>query len=175
MDQPVVDWKAGTAPEPYERRTTPFPPPPPASAEILRWATIAGVAPPLEGNIVRIKMSTAPVEHWIARRSKLAPQTTDIEVEIHRDRWYVKLTRLDNLFCVNWSSGGNVAVRSDQMKYQRLVRWPALDAIENFPLLVKAIETLLGIQFISYADVNLAKPSKQFIKWLEPCAKKVGR
>jgi hypothetical protein len=182
MDQSIVDWETAVVPLANKRRTATPAAPLPASPEIVSWAKLAGVAAPVEDGSYLIKLSTAPVEHWFFKRSKLTPQTTTIEANIRHTSWTVKLTREDRLFFVIWSSGGKLSVTSDQLKYQRLVRWPALDAIETFPKLVQQLESLLGFRFIPYADVTvpytetqatLANP--QLLAWLAPCAKKVGR
>ena len=156
-------------------------PAPPASPEIVRWARVAGVRPPAEDGSYEIKLSTAPVEQWFFKKSSLAPGTTNIEASIRDTSWTVNLNRQDGLYSVMWSSGGTISVRSDQLKYKRLIRWPAIDAIENFPALVKQIETLLGLKFIPYANVTLpytetraTLASPDLLAWLAPCANKVG-
>jgi hypothetical protein len=181
MDEPMVDWEDRVVPIPSKRPTIRSVLAEPASPESLRWAEIADVPPPPEDGNYRIRLSTAPVKQWFFQKSKLPAQTTNIEAKIGPKMWTVTLTRQDQLFTVIWSSGGTVSVSSDQMKYQRLVRWPALDAVENFPRLVKQVETLLGIQFVPYADITLPytvtpetveRPKLQ--AWLAPCATKVG-
>lgn len=182
MDQPVVDWEHGVVSMPNKRQAPRALVTEAASPEISRWAQIAGVPPPPEDGNYHIRLSTAPVKQWFFAKSKLPAQTTNIEATIGHKTWTVKLTRQDQLFIVIWSSGGAVSVNSDQLKYKRMVRWPALDAVEYFPRLVKQIESLLGIQFIPYADVSVpytvpreTVEQPKLHEWLAPCATKVGR
>jgi len=181
MSANVVDWMHGARPE-FKRQTTPRAVAgPPASPEIVRWAGIVGLPPPERDDRYTFRLSTAPVEQHYFKKSKLSPQTASIAAEIRHETWTVRLTREDRLFMVTWSSSGNVAVNSEQLKYQRMIKWPALPAIEGFPALVKQLEALLSIKFLPEVDASLpgsapadllATPGLR--EWLKPCASKVG-
>ena len=141
-----------------------------------------GVALPPPGRHDRyeFRLSTAPVEHHYFKKSRLSPQTTDIAAEIRLQEWSVKLTRVDRMFSVTWRSSGTVSVDSEQLRYQRLMKWPALAAVEGFPALVKQIESLLGIKFLPEVDASLPATASRdllrspgLVEWLKPCASKV--
>jgi hypothetical protein len=181
VDGPVVDWRPGASPPLARKRGRRIPPATPPNENSVRWAEAAGVSPPTDMGHYVVRLSTAPVEHWYFQQSRLKPETTNIEAVIRHDTWAVKLTRQDRLYFANWNNGKPVTVDSEQMKYNRLTRWPALDKIENFPLLVQQLETVLGIRFIPYANFSfpesegrgiLANP--RLIAWLAPCATEVG-
>jgi hypothetical protein len=181
MSANVVDWTCGARPE-FKRQTTPRAVAGrPASPEIMRWAGIAGLPPPDTDDRYSFRLSTAPVEQHYFKRSKLSPQTTSITAEIQHQRWTVMLTREDRLFMVTWSSSGNVAVNSEQLRYQRMVKWPELAAIEGFPALVKQLEALLSIKFLPEVDAKLPVSASRdllaaprLLEWFRPCASKVG-
>ena len=181
MGANVVDWTPGAKPV-FKRQTTPRAVAgPPVSPEIVRWAGIAGLPPPDTDDRYSFHLSTSPVEQHYFKKSKLSPQTTNIVAVIQHQGWTVTLTREDRLFWVNWSSGGNVAVSSEQLKYQRMVKWPALAAIESFPALVKQLEALLNIKFLPEVDAKLPDSASRdllaaprLLEWFKPCASKVG-
>jgi len=181
MSANVVDWTPGARPV-FRRQTTPRAvAQPPASPGIIRWSSLVGIPPPDVDDRYEFRLSTAPVEQHYFKKSKLSPQTTNIAAEIRRQGWTIKLTREDRLFLVIWSSSGNVTVSSEQLKYQRMVKWPALTAIEGFPALVVQLEALLGIRFLREVDATLPASASRdllagpdLVEWLKPCATKVG-
>jgi hypothetical protein len=178
FDSCVVDWHPDS-PSPAPRTAPKLPPEVPPNADALRWAEAAGVPPPTERQGYALRISTAPVEHWFFRQSKLKPDTVDLEADIRPDGWTVKLKRKDSLYFVNWESGKPPSASSQQLKYDTLMRWPALERIEDLPSLPKKLEALLGIRFIRYANFNGAGPAKfaenpRLLAWLAPCADKVG-
>ena len=129
-----------------------------------------------------LKMSTAPVKHWYFSKSRLKPDTANLEAQIQYDKWSVKLTRNDNLYLVHWSDGKPANVRSEQLKYSVMTRWPPLAAIEEFPRLVKQIESVLGIRFLPYLDLGFPEGESRgilrtprLLAWLAPCATRVDR
>jgi hypothetical protein len=182
FDEPVVDWRDGAAPKLPKKRGRRIPPAKPPNANAVRWAEIAGVPPPTDMGHYTLKMSTAPVEHWYFSQSRLKPDTATLEAQIQYDKWSVKLTRKDSLYWAQWSDGQPVSVNSTQMKYSVMTRWPALAAIEDFPKLVKQLETVLGIRFLPYVDLGFPEDESRRIlttprlrEWLAPCATQVDR
>lgn len=135
---------------------------------------------------VVITLSTVPMDRWFYQRNALRPE--DIQLRLIAPGcglWYAELNRHDELFWAQWRPHGDFRVESQQLKYRRLVQWPRLDSLLDFPYLAGRIEQALSIRFIRHANVSasgfldldawLDASSQKIRDWLSPSADTLGK
>lgn len=101
----------------------------------------------------QIFFSTAPLTDWMTRKSHV--KDTELWLGLGVSRllgWKVKLHPKNKIYNIEWEASG-IRVESDQMRFKKLTKWPALTELDQFPLLVSELEKLLAVQF--QRDVQL--------------------
>ncbi|MET3120172.1 hypothetical protein AAKU64_004420 [Undibacterium sp. GrIS 1.8] len=143
------------------------------------WGELIGMNPALTDWVLNITLSTVPIEYWFYARNKLKPEDLSVELLVPSyGLCCAELTRNDRVFQVQWRPNNEVSVDSQQMKYRRLVKWPSLNSLRDFPEFVLRLEDVLGIKFIRHANVGgrnvplemLLEKESRFSAWLKPCA-----
>jgi hypothetical protein len=155
---------------------------PELALQARRWASSIGLDELPNGWVLRFTLSTVPIENWFYRRNKLKPDSIQLTLSVpDYGLWVAQLERHDELFQVQWRTGDDLRVQSQQLKYTRLVAWPRLQSLEEFPKLVSAIEPCIGIRFIRHADVGARMLDSKLLtsnptlrNWLSPCVDTVG-
>lgn len=145
------------------------------------WLATKDIELPLYQSIL-FTVSTCELDNYLASRSKLKAEDVCLTLRVYADdRWVVQLERHDSLYCVQWSPNSNLQVDSQQLKYRRLIPWPALESPEDFPLLIQKIEESVGVKFIKHIDVSLfegmeqhLKTNSKLVKWLETGVETIG-
>jgi hypothetical protein len=148
------------------------------------WARDLGLNTSNDGWTIKFTISTVPIENWFYSRNKLNPEDLKLELIVPQwGLWNAQFDRHDGLFQVQWRPSNAMYVESQQLKYRKIMQWPQLESLNEFPALVEKIESLLEVEFIRHVDVgaryidlsqSLEKESKLH-KWLSPCADTVGR
>ncbi|MDC0008167.1 hypothetical protein OAE12_00495 [bacterium] len=150
--------------------------------EMNDWLTFLGLAAKQDGWTMELTMSTVPIDNWFFSRNKLKPE--DIKIRLIAPswgRWLVQLERHDQLFLAQWYED-YFTVDSEQIKYRKLIQWPALEGIYDFPKLIAPIEAALNIEIIKHIDVgarfidlkpHLNSRSKLY-EWLKDCSDTMG-
>lgn len=153
------------------------------SEQISNWIFNLDLKPTSDGWTIAITLSTAPVENWFYKRNKLKPEDLKLTLTIpSRGNWIVELNRHDQLFQVQWRPDNDTRVESQQMKYKRLIKWPALGNLNDFPDVVAEIENVLNVKFIKHANIGarffdlkeLTSTDGKVKAWLNPCADSIG-
>ena len=150
----------------------------------LAWLAKLGLQPHGQTWSIAIKLSTVPMSYWFVSRNKLTPGAVKLTLLAPcHGLSSAQLERHDRTYVVQWNHGVAPVVNADQLKYRKLLRWPALPDLDSFPLLVGQVEAVLGISFIRYADVaargirlDRRRIDEQKLRgWLAPCADEWGR
>ncbi|MCD5977961.1 hypothetical protein [Pseudomonas quasicaspiana] len=149
--------------------------------EIAEWFASFGVDE-VSYSVCSIDLSNEPPEHWFYRRNKLRPESLKLDLNIPADgSWRVDLSRHDNLFNVQWRSDDDLRVESQELRYRKLIKWPRLHSLMEFPLLAEQLEQCLGVHFLRHANVGarLLEPevlarNPKIRQWLAPCTDTLG-
>jgi hypothetical protein len=152
---------------------------------IETWCSRLGVTSEAEAWSVGFSLSTVPMENWFYKRKALRPEDLKLELTVPSyGLWLAELRRHDNLFLIQWRPNGDFRVESSQLKYKKIIKWPVLNSLYDFPLLVEQIEKALSIKFIRHANIGtngfvnldswVSESSPKIQKWLAPCADSIG-
>lgn len=151
--------------------------------EMDQWLSSLGLNSEESVWTLGFTLSTTEIENWFYRRNKLKPEDVKIElIAPSAGTWVIQLERKDRLYVAQWRKENDFRVESQQMKYRRLVKWPELNSLYDFPKLINPIEDALNIKFIRHVDVgsrmidlkpHLNTDSKLFY-WLKDCSETIG-
>lgn len=153
----------------------------PVCPEIAKWFSRFDIAE-VSYSVCSIDLMTEPPEHWFFKRNKLRPDSLKLDLCIPSNgNWRVDLSRHDNLFNVQWRPNDDLRIESQQLRYRKQVRWPRIQKLTDFPLLVGQLEECLEIRFLRHVDfgARLLKPNElarnaKIQHWLAPCADTFG-
>lgn len=91
------------------------------------------------------------------------------------------LSRHDKLFNIQWRPNDDVRIESEQLRYRKLIKWPRLPSLMDFPLLVGQLEQCLEVNFLRHANFGARLLAPQTLacntairQWLAPCADTFG-
>lgn len=149
--------------------------------EIAEWMATFGVAHvPYSG--CSVVLSNEPIEYWFYKRNRLRPESLKLDLLIPSiGNWRVDLSRHDNLYQAQWRPGNDLRIDSQQLRYRKLIKWPRLHSLMDFPLWVEQLEHCLDVRFLRHANLGarLLEPSElarnpRLQKWLAPVADTFG-
>lgn len=154
-------------------------------AAMSDWIAALGIPDESEHWSVAFAISTVPIERWFYARNKLAPDAIKLDLVVPKvGLWRATLSRRDESFQAQWRPNGDLRVESAQLKYRKLVAWPALASLREFPSLPGQIEKALGVSFLRHVDVGgnpmldtkrlMAACGPRIREWLSPCADTIG-
>ena len=155
----------------------------PREEKAIQWLVSKGIQP-VKGNwSFNIQLSTVKMEHWFYSRKSLKPEDTKLDLALRSfGSWVVQLERHDRLFVAQWRVDNRFEVESEQLKYRKIVQWPELKSLDDFPKLVSEIEQALDIKFTRHADVQgldcklepYLNKNSIFFKWLSDCCTSIN-
>lgn len=149
--------------------------------EVAEWFSCFGVAE-VPNSGCSIDLTNELPELWFYKRNKLRPESLKLELRIPSKRnWLVDLSRHDGLFNIQWRPNDDLRIESEQLRYRKLIKWPRLSSLMDFPLLAAQSEQCLEEHFLRHADfgARLLKPeilarNPKIRQWLAPCANTFG-
>ncbi len=149
---------------------------------VNEWADKLAIKVPNGSWVIGLRISTVPMDNWFYKRNQLKEDSIKLDLNIPAEgAWVATLERHDKLFQVQWRPGDDLRVESQQMKYRKMIKWPSLGGIYDFPSFVKELERTLNIQFKPHVDlssrlVDIDKlVENQLIKnWLAICSNTTG-
>ncbi|MBA6116791.1 hypothetical protein JET76_27675 [Pseudomonas putida] len=153
----------------------------PTHPETLAWFTRFNVAEE-PYSVCSIDVTTEPTETWFFQRNRLRPESLKLELSLPLNgKWRVELSRHDNLFNVQWRPDDQLCVESQQLRYSKLIKWPRLYSLMDFPSLVGQLEACLEVRFVRHADfgARLLQPetlarNALIREWLAPACDTFG-
>ena len=151
--------------------------------EMEKWLQSLGLSSDENYWTISFTLSTTKIDNWFYSRNKL--KNEDVKIELitpSSGTWVVQLERKDRLYVAQWRKENDFRIESQQIKFRKLVKWPELHAIYDFPELIHAIESALEIKFIKHVNVSAKfvdlephiNSNSKLFKWLEVCAKIIG-
>lgn len=151
-------------------------------SETAPWFAMLGLEDMADGTVLSITLSNEPIEFWFYKRNKLRPESLKLQlIAPSSGLWRVDLERHDKLFLAQWRPGGDLRIESQQLRYRKLVEWPRLASIMDFPQLIESLERSLQVNFLPHADLGArlidteALASNLLLRqWLAPCADSLG-
>ncbi|KAB0522023.1 hypothetical protein [Pseudomonas extremorientalis] len=151
-------------------------------SETAQWFAMLGLGDVPHYSVISITLSNEPIEHWFYKRNRLRPESLKLELLVpSTGGWRVDLARHDKLFQTQWRLGDDLRVESQQLRYLKLVEWPRLLSVMDFPQLIGSLERTLQVSFLPHADIGarLLEPetlasNPQLRQWLTPCASSLG-
>jgi len=147
-------------------------------SETAQWFAMLALGDMPDGSVISIMLSNERIEHWFYKRNKLRPDSLKLELIVPSSGlWRVDLKRHDKLYLAQWRPGDDLRIESPQLRYRKLLEWPRLAGIMDFPQLIGSLERVLEVNFLPHADVGarLVEPemlssNEQLRRWLAPCA-----
>ena len=151
-------------------------------SENAQWFAMLGLGDMPDYSAISITLSNEPIEHWFYKRNKLRPESLKLRLLVPSlGGWRVELERHDELFLAQWRPKDDLRIESQQLRYRKLVAWPRLSSIIDFPQLIGSLERSLEVSFLPHADIGarLIDPETlaanlQLRQWLAPCASSLG-
>jgi len=149
------------------------------------WPETLDLIPKEEGWTIEFTLSCVPMEHWFYKRNQLKPE--DVKISLITPQWgawIVQLDRHDGLYQIQWHSpDSRISIKSQPLKYRKIIKWPTLNGLNDFPNLIHELESILEIKFIRHMNIacRSIKTKKAFEKnsqlrqWLKPCADTLGK
>ncbi|WP_175650750.1 hypothetical protein [Pseudomonas sp. Marseille-P9899] len=127
-------------------------------------------------------LSNDPIEHWFYKRNKLRPESLKLELLVPcTGHWRVQLERNDNLYLAQWRPNDDLRIDSEQLRYRKLVKWPRLASLMDFPQLIEQLEKSLDVRFLPHANIGARGVEPETLasnphlrRWLAPCAQSFG-
>jgi hypothetical protein len=124
-------------------------------AETAQWFSMLGLGDIPEYSVISITLSNEPIEHWFYKRNRLTPESLKLELLVpSTGAWRVDLARHDELFRAQWRHGDDLRIESQQLRYRKLVEWPHLASVMDFPQLIGSLERTLEVNFLQHADIG---------------------
>lgn len=127
---------------------------------------------------VHVIWSTVPPKDWVTARNRLKPGDLRLLLSVNRSGWHADLAPHDDSFRVQWRDSG-ISVESQQLRYRKLLPWPALASPADTPTLVTQLATLLDRNFVRHANLEGALAAQLLVpgfddaalrRWLAPSA-----
>ncbi|VVN82922.1 hypothetical protein PS708_01250 [Pseudomonas fluorescens] len=151
-------------------------------SETAQWFAMLGLGDAPNYSVISITLSNEPIECWFYKRNKLRPESLKLHLTASPSGlWRVELERHDKLFLAQWRPGDDMRIESQQLRYRKLVQWPRLMSIMDFPHMIGSLERCLQVNFLPHADIGarLLEPealatNPQLRQWLAPCAGSLG-
>ncbi|MBU2709025.1 hypothetical protein KCM76_23720 [Zooshikella marina] len=149
---------------------------------VNEWADKLAIEVPNDSWVVGFRISTVPIENWFYKRNRLVGDSIKLDLNIPAEGcWVATLERHDKLFQVQWRPSNDVRVESQQIKYKKIIKWPTLGDIYEFPALVKQLESILNIEFKPHIDMSSRLVSvdelvenQQIKNWLSKWSNSIG-
>ena len=150
--------------------------------ETINWISKFHLPELNDGWVIGFTSSTVPMENWFYKRNRLKDDSIKIELNVPESgQWVATLERHDKLFQVQWRPNNDLRVESQQLKYKKIIKWPELLNLSDFPLLIEKIESILNVEFIPHIDISarmidtgILIENKHIKQWLSPCAESLG-
>ena len=101
---------------------------------------------------IHIQWSTVNPKNWVVSRNSLEPSDLLLTLSINDRYWNVSLQRRDEVFYVAWRESG-IDVESQQLKFRKLTKWPAINSPCDVTAAIKVLESVLNVNF--YPHVNI--------------------
>ena len=127
---------------------------------------------------IHIQWGTVNPKDWVISRNTLAPADLLLTLSINDRYWNVSLQRRDEVFNVIWRESG-IDVESQQLKFRKLIKWPAIITPRTVIATIKQLEGILNVKF--YPHVNIQgtliegiQNQQLFIEWLGDTASSYG-
>lgn len=149
--------------------------------DIAGWFAHFNV-PEVSYSVCSVDLTNEPTEYWFFKRNQLRPESLMLDLNIPSNgNWLVNLSRHDGLFNIQWRANDDLRIESQQLRYRKLIRWPRLHSLMDFPLLVGQLEQSLEVRFLRHANfaARLLEPealawNTSIRQWLSPCADTFG-
>lgn len=153
----------------------------PTRPDIAEWFARFDI-PEVPYSVCGVDLTNEPPEHWFYKRNQLRPESLKLELNIPASgNWTVELSRHDKLFRVQWRPDDDLRIESRQLRYSKLIKWPRLHSLMDFPLLVQQLEQSLDVRLLRHANfgARLLEPealarNPHIRQWLAPCADTFG-
>lgn len=153
----------------------------PVKPEIAEWFATFGIDA-VSHSVCSIDVTTEPPEHWFYKRNQLRPDSLKLDLSLTASgNWRVHLSRHDKLFDIQWRANDDLRVVSQQLRYRKLIKWPRLYSLMDFPLLAGQLEQCLDVRFLRHAnfgarllDPEALAQNANLRQWLAPCADTFG-
>ena len=102
---------------------------------------------------IHMQWSTTQPMNWVIERNSLRPEDLLLTLSINDRHWQVSLERRDEVFYVQWGTYG-FRVDSQQLKYRRFIKWPAIESPENIIAFITELESLLSVRFVKHINLQ---------------------
>ena len=102
---------------------------------------------------IHMQWSTTQPMNWVIERNSLRPEDLLLTLSINDRHWQVSLERRDEVFYAQWGTYG-FRVDSQQLKYRRFIKWPAIESPENIFEFIAELKLLLGVQFERHINLQ---------------------
>lgn len=154
----------------------------PSQIDAAQWFALFGLGDMPQGSTFSVVLSNEPIEYWFYKRNKLRPESLKLELNIPSwGHWSVQLERHDKLYLAQWRPNDDLRIESQQLRYRKLVKWPRLPSLMDFPQLVGQLEESLEVRFVRHANIGarhvepeVLAGSPEMRRWLAPCAERFG-
>jgi hypothetical protein len=95
----------------------------------------------------KVEISTVPPWDWTVRRSHVGENEYWLGASISRILgWRVGFFPRNELFKVDWQAEG-MSVTSQQLRFRKLMKWPQMGTLDEFPKIVAELQSLLSLKF----------------------------
>ena len=146
------------------------------------WLEPKGLSASGDDWTIHFTLSNVPTENWFYKRNRLRPEDLKLTLDVPQwGLWRLQLERHDRLFVAQWRPAG-FFVDSQQLRYRKLIQWPTLAELDDFPLIVDRIAAALDVDFLRHVNVgaryigleNAVSGGSRLSSWLAPCADSLG-
>lgn len=127
---------------------------------------------------IHLQWSTTEPKFWVLRRNALSPSDLLLTLSLNDRYWNLSLQRKDDIFGVIWRDSG-IDVKSQQLKYRKMIQWPAIKTPFETIAAIKTLEAILDVTFYKHVNLqgtlaeSLANPTL-FTHWLGDSAASYG-
>tara|TARA_A100001015_G_C14986135_1_gene711607 strand:- start:1416 stop:1868 length:453 start_codon:yes stop_codon:yes gene_type:complete len=112
-----------------------------------------GIKLPQKPWSIHMQWSTTQPMNWVIERNSLRPEDLLLTLSINDRHWQVSLERRDEVFYAQWGTYG-FRVDSQQLKYRRFIKWPAIESPENIIAFITELESLLSVRFVKHINLQ---------------------
>ncbi|MCU1733483.1 MULTISPECIES: hypothetical protein [unclassified Pseudomonas] len=153
-----------------------------SQSEAAQWFALFELGNIPHDSTFSVVLSNEPIEYWFYKRNSLRPESVKLELTVPSwGHWRVQLERNDNLYLAQWRSNDDMRIDSAQLRYRKLIKWPRLASIMDFPQWVERLEQSLDVRFLRHANIGARGVESSTLAnnphlrhWLAPCAETFG-
>jgi hypothetical protein len=135
------------------------------------WVKSIGIEPSAGSWSLGLRLGTAPVNYWIARKFELKPRDVSMELLATHDRqWRVQVARVDRKYSAQWRPSG-VTVDTEELKLKSPASWPKMPSLQLFPLFAQTLADFLQVSWVRVASLsakNVKVDKQRLLEWLHP-------